>query len=152
MLRIFLSVLAVSCSAPFASASDVPDFLKDRVYSTDPSQCGDTTQDTSLQLSREGVFGLEFGCTFLGFDIEKDKDTGRTYLAVGRANCGDDSGINRPDTITMIVQNETSVTVQSQNEFVISEAQILLSQRLPENITLAGELPNYLSRNYTLCK
>lgn len=152
MLRVLLSTLAFSCLAHPAMALDVPDFLKDKVYSTDPSKCGDATEDDSLQLSKEGVFGLEFGCTFLGFEVEADKDTGQLYLAVARANCGDDSGINRPDSITLIPQDENTVTVQSQNEYIIAEAQLLLSQRLPENIKLADEFPSYVSRDYKICK
>ena len=152
MLRLIFSSLAFSCCAVPALAMDVPEFLKGKVYSTDPSKCGDATEDDSLQLSKEGVFGLEFGCTFLGFDMETDKDTGKTYLAVGRANCGDDSGINRPDNITMIAQDNETIAVQSQNEYIISEAQILLTQRLPENISLADEFPNYVSRDYKICK
>lgn len=133
-------------------AKDIPDFLVDKVYSTDTSKCGDSTEDNSLQLSKEGVFGFEYGCTFFGFDMDVDKDTGKTYLAIGRANCGDDSGVNRPDLITLVVQDETTISVQSQNEHTISEAQVLLSQRLPENIKLAAETPNYVSRDYKLCK
>lgn len=145
-----VSVFAYSSAA--ALAQDIPVFLQDKVYSTDPSKCGDATEDNTVQLSKEGVFGLEFGCTFLGFDIEKDEDTGETYLAIARANCGDDSGINRPDMFTLIAQDEETVTVQSQNEYVISEAQILLAQRLPEGIILADEYPNYTSHDYKLCK
>ena len=152
MLRVLLSTLVFSCLAHTAMASDLPLFLKDKVYSTDPSKCGDVTKDDSLQLSKEGVFGVEFGCTFLGFDVEADKDTGKIYIAVARANCGDDSGINRPDNITLIPQDENTISVQSQNEYIISEAQILLSQRLPENIKLADEYPNYVSRDYKICK
>lgn len=152
MLRVLAITLASFSFAPSAMAIDLPEFLKDKIYSTDPSKCGDATQDDSLQLSKEGVFGLEFGCTFLGFDLETDKDTGKTYLAVGRANCGDDSGINRPDKITLIAQDDETITVQSQNEYIVSEAQLLLSQRLPENIKLADELPNYISRDYKICK
>ena len=152
MLRVLISLFVVSSFALPAIASEVPAFLDGKVYSTDPSKCGDVTEDDSLQLSKEGIFGLEFGCTFLGFDLDKDKDTGETYLAVGRANCGDDSGINRPDNITLIAQGENVITVQSQNEYIISEAQLLLSQRLPENIQLADEFPEFISRDYKICK
>lgn len=153
-LRFFLvassAIFMVSLSS--VNAKDIPDFLKDKVYSTDTSKCGDSTEDDSLQLSKEGVFGYEFGCTFFGFDMEVDKDTGKTYLAVGRANCGDDSGVNRPDLITLVVQDETTISVQSQNEYTIAEAQQLISQRLPENVTIADEFPDYISRDYKLCK
>ena len=152
MLRILISSLIFLCICSPSMATELPIFLKDKIYSTDPSKCGDAIEDDSLQLSQEGVFGLEFGCTFLGFDMDTDKDTGKTYLAIGRANCGDDSGINRPDNITMIAQDDETITVQSQNEYIISEAQLLLSQRLPENISLADEFPNYISRDYKICK
>ncbi len=152
MYRILISSMAVSCFAIPALAKDVPLFLKDKVYSTDPTKCGDATEDDSLQLSKEGIFGNEFGCTFLSFKQEADKDTGQIYLAVGHANCGDDSGINRPDNITLIPQDENTITVQSQNEYIISEAQILLSQRLPEGTKLADSFPDYVSRDYKICK
>lgn len=152
MLRVLISSLGFVCFAGSAIAGALPDFLQDKVYSTDTSKCGDSTEDNSLQLSREGVFGVEFGCAFLGFDMDVDKDTGKTYLAVARANCGDDSGINRPDFITLVVQDEQTISVQSQNEYTISQAQLLLSQRLPENIALQEEIPNYISRDYKICK
>ena len=152
MLRVLLSTLAVSYLAQPAMALDVPAFLEGKVYSTNPSKCGDVTEDDSLQLSKEGIFGLEFGCTFLGFEVEADKDTGQVYLAIARSNCGDDSGINRPDNFTLIPQDEETVTVQSQNEYIVSEAQLLLAQRLPENIKLAEEFPNYVSQDYKICK
>lgn len=152
MLRIVCSILIAASCAGNALAQEIPDFLKDRVYTTDTSKCGDSTQDDSLQLSREGIFGYEFGCTFLGFDMEVDKDTGKTYLAVVKANCGDDTGINRPDLITLIPQDEHTVMVQSQNEFIIAEAQIHLQQRLPQGTQLADEFPNFVSREYKHCK
>jgi hypothetical protein len=152
MFRVLISSLAIVCCTSSAIAKEVPAFLESKVYSTDPSKCGDVTEDNSLQLSKEGIFGLEFGCTFLGFELDKDKDTGETYLAIARANCGDDSGINRPDNITLIAQGDDIITVQSQNEYIVSEAQILLSQRLPENIQLAEEFPSYVSRDYKICK
>ncbi len=152
MLRILISSMAILCFANSVLAKEVPVFLEGKVYSTDPSKCGDVTEDDSLQLSKEGIFGLEFGCTFLGFELDKDKDTGETYLAIARANCGDDSGINRPDNITLIAQGEDTITVQSQNEYIVSEAQILLSQRLPENTQLAEAFPDYVSRDCKICK
>lgn len=151
-LIFLVSVMGPMAGLSSVNAKDIPDFLQDKVYSTDTSKCGDSTEDDSLQLSKEGVFGFEFGCTFFGFDMEVDKDTGKTYLAIARANCGDDSGVNRPDLFTLVFQDETTITVQSQNEYTIAEAQQLLSQRLPENIKIADEFPNYISRDYKLCK
>ena len=152
MLRILISSIALGFFASSAIAKDLPDFLKDKVYSTDPSKCGDVTEDDSLQLSKEGVFGFEFGCAFLGFDVEKDADTGKTYIAVGRANCADDSGINRPDNITLVDQGEGTISVQSQNEYIISQTRILLAQKLSENIEVAVNSPSYVSREYKICK
>lgn len=152
MIRILILSLGFFCFAGTVTAKDIPDFLVDKVYSTDTSKCGDSTEDNSLQLSKEGVFGFEYGCTFFGFNMDVDKDTGKTYIAVARANCGDDSGVSRPDLMTLVVQDEKTISVQSQNEYVISQAQLLLSQRLPENIKLQDEIPNYISRDYKLCK
>ena len=153
MLRlIFLVTICLNWTA-LAVAKELPSFLKETVYSTDPSKCGDVTEDDSLQLSKEGIFGLEFACTFLGFQMDKDADTGEVYLAVAQANCGDDSGINRPDLVTLIHnKGEESVTVQSQNDYVLTELMQMMSARLEKPFNPETDALNYVSREYRICQ
>ena len=148
MYRFFLSFLTFATLSFPAASQEVPAFLEGKIYSTNPAKCGDVQEDDSLQLSKEGIFGYEFGCTFLGFDMERDSDTGEIYLAVARANCGDDSGINRPDNFTLIADANQSVRVQSQNEFVLSELLYLTNNK--QNST--PEAVSFVSREYKLCQ
>ncbi|MGI9350296.1 MAG: hypothetical protein ACR2O3_01935 [Rhizobiaceae bacterium] len=133
-------------------AGEVPDFLKDRVFSTDTASCGDVSEGDGLQLTKEGIFGPEFGCTFLGFKEDRDEDTGRLYMVVALANCGDDSGINRPDNITLSPYLEGGqVIVQSQNEYVVSEVEFLIARKLDKEIPEKSEYA-WVSNTYELCE
>ena len=135
-----------------ALADDVPDFLKGRVFSTDTRSCGDSSEGDGLQLSREGIYGPEFSCQFVGFKKDADPDTGRIYAIVATANCSDDSGISRPDLITLSPYIEGGqVIVQSQNEYILSEAEIMIAQQLgkdyPEKSSYA-----WVSDTYNICE
>ena len=135
-----------------AVAGEVPDFLKGRVFSTDTASCGDVSEGDGLQLTKEGIFGPEFGCTFLGFEEDRDRETGRLYMVVALANCGDDSGINRPDNITLSPYLEGGqVIVQSQNEYVISEVEYLIAQKLGQEIPEKSEY-SWVSDTYEICE
>lgn len=153
MLRmIFLATFCLNLTA-IGVAKELPTFLEDAVYSTDPSKCGDVTEDDSLQLSREGIFGFEFACTFQGFQLDRDADTGEVYLAIAQANCGDDTGINRPDLFTLIHdRTENSISVQSQNEYVLTELLQIMSARLEKPFDQENDALNFVSREYRLCQ
>ena len=150
MLRLIVAFLSMALAAEFASAADAPKFLKGKKYSTDPAECSvaEPAESEALVLSEQGVFGYEFGCVFVGFFEEKSADNSSvSHIAV--ASCGDDSGITRPDLITLILQpDKRTLTVQSQNEYVVAEA-VRLAKKDQQ-----GDDDNlsFVSKDYTLCK
>ena len=152
-MRILLSIaMSASLLGAEALAQDVPDFLKGQVYSTDNESCGDNVEGEGLQLTGEGIFGPEFGCTFLGFTEDRDEETGRLNMIVATANCGDDSGINRPDMVTLSPYIEGGqVIVQSQNEYVVSEVEYLIAQKLGRELPEKSEYA-WVSQTYNICK
>ncbi|MEM9279417.1 MAG: hypothetical protein AAGA76_12650 [Pseudomonadota bacterium] len=152
MLRLIGIVLLGLVSTAPAYARDVPDFLKGRVFSTDTASCGDVSEANGLQLTKEGIFGPEFSCTFLGFQKDADPDTGRLWGIVATANCSDDGGISRPDNMTLSPYIEGGeVYVQSQNEYVISETEIIIAQKLGQEIPEKSEYA-WVSNTYKLCE
>ncbi|MEL7428441.1 MAG: hypothetical protein AAFN43_00445 [Pseudomonadota bacterium] len=155
MIRALVAALfaALGVLSP-AVAQNIPEFLVGKVYSTDTSQCGDVVdaEGDVLQLSKEGIFGQEFGCTFTGFQFDRDPQTGRVYSVVATANCGDDSGISRPDLMTLSPYEEGGqVVVGSQNEYILGETEIMIAEKLgrefPERNSYA-----WVSKTYNLCK
>ncbi|MEM9329708.1 MAG: hypothetical protein AAGA53_00175 [Pseudomonadota bacterium] len=150
VLPVLLSAFLVVSSDAFAK--DVPEFLKGRVFSTDTASCGDVGEGDGLQLTREGIFGPEFSCTFLGFQTDQDPDTGRIWAVVANANCSDDSGISRPDNIALSPYIEGGeVYVQSQNEYLLSEAEILVAQKLGQEIPEKSDYA-WVSNTYKICE
>ena len=148
-------IIAVSLSyfSTIAAASDVPDFLEKNMFATDTSKCQETIGHEGLQLSKDGIFGHEIGCRFLGFSQDKDPGTGEIYAVVAQANCGDDSGINRPDLFTLMPDTETKIVrVQSQNEYLISEMEIQISIAMGKTFDTEKHAFAYLSQEYQICK
>jgi len=135
-------------------AKDIPGFLVGKTYSTDANQCGDIVdaEGDMLQLTKEGVYGQEFSCQFVGFRYDRDLETGRIYSVIATANCSDDSGISRPDLINLSPYEEGGqVIVQSQNEYLLGETEIIIAGKLgkeyPEKNSYA-----WVTNTYNLCK
>lgn len=132
-MRIAVALLAMAIAAPALGA----DFLKGQRFTYSENACKgepepEVTDDlailSTLEVNEAGVFGYEFGCEFLQFLPGGDSP----YQTV-IASCGDDSGITRPDMITLLYSEEPqSVTVQSQNEYVMGQT--------------------FISRTYPICK
>ncbi len=153
MFRTAVSFFLMSVSSA-ALAADVPRFLQGKVYSTNASQCGDTVNANpdTLQLSKEGIYGEEYSCQFLEFKTESDPSSGRIYSVVAIATCSDDSGITRPDLISMSPYEEGGqVIVQSQNEYIKGEMELMIAQQpgkdFPEKNSHA-----WVSDTYNICK
>ncbi|MCW2307400.1 hypothetical protein [Rhodobium gokarnense] len=137
-----------------ALAGQMPDFFN-KTYATDPAACKDQAareESGALVLDKTGIFGTEFGCTYRDFWGGKD---GTVTVLV---SCGDDSGITRPDMLSVIREQNGELRVQSQNEFVMGEVALSLTP-VPEN---DGEqtddqadevVPNfeYITGTYTPC-
>ena len=145
-----------ACFALPAVAGDLPDYLKDKKYATDAIACGtDHGEDEAgaLAIDKAGIFGYEFGCSFLDFWHHKDAEGGLLDVTV-LASCGDDSGITRPDMITIIKDSDDTLRVQSQNEFVQGEMAAMTTQPPAEGEENESEPLNFdfVSATYTLCK
>ena len=144
------AALLTGLSLP-AIAGDMPDFLNKK-YATDPAACkgpiGDDNAD-ALVLDKTGIAGLEFGCSYL--DFWPGKDGAVTALV----SCGDDSGITRPDLLSIIDNGNGEVRVQSQNEFVMGSVANSLTPPPAEegkDETDNGEISfDYVSGTYALC-
>lgn len=153
-MRLFFMSTSVAgiLTTSIAIAGDAPDFLKGRTFATDVESCSEASDGDGLLLTKQGIFGPEFGCSFLGFKEDRDPDTGRLFLVVATANCGDDSGINRPDMITLSPYIEGGqVIVQSQNEYVISEVEYLVATKLGQEPPEKSEYA-WVSDTYNLCE
>ena len=154
LLAAGLLLAGVTTNAVAGPIEGTPQFLTEFNYATGEDICVEIGEGDGLQLDENGIWGTEFGCKFTGFDADKDIETDEnTNTFVARANCGDDSGINRPDLITMIFDpQQQRVTVQSQNEYVIEEA-VRMSGFINGSKTENPELlDSYVSREYALCE
>lgn len=134
-----------------ALAGDMPD-LFNKKYATDPAACKaaqGSEQVDALVLDKTGIFGLEFSCTYVDFWSGKD---GVTTVLV---TCGDDTGITRPDLLSVIDDGNGEIRVQSQNEFVMSSVANGLAPPPAEDgkdETDNGEISfDYVSGTYALC-
>ena len=146
-----VSLMLVGLAAP-SLAADAPAFLNDK-FASDPEACkkdANMEELDALTIDKSGIFGFEFGCTFLEFWNEQQD--GKTKSTIALASCGDDSGIIRPDMITMILEGEGELRVQSQNEYAITEAIASLSQGAGENAGEDFQPYEYVTATYTKCK
>lgn len=154
----FAAVSLIAGSALAQDMPSVPDFLQDGArFARDLSACADGGDEgpdgveRTLQVTEQGLFGYEIGCSFLRFLPDVDRETGEAFLWIATAACGDDSGINRPDSFALIFNDfSNTLTVQSQNEYVVAETLFHLPQTDAAE-TDPYEAASYLSGEYTLC-
>lgn len=152
-MRLALSIAATIC-ATAAYAQAVPSFLEGtRLYSRDVGFCpgnpNPPATEGTLQVSKAGIYGYELGCTFLSLKPEKDPESGVIYSWQAQAQCGDDSGITRPDVFALYEdQAGSTIIVQSQNEYVLG-TMLSITER-PDD-TDPFEQASWLSGTYTLC-
>jgi len=156
-----VALAAILAVAPTAlMAADSPDLLK-RKFATDPAACkaeAGADDADALTLDKTGIYGVEFSCSFLDFWPHLGSD-GKIADVVVLASCGDDSGITRPDLITIVPQSPEELQVQSQNEYVQTEVAASLAPAPADN---GGDNANaeddnvpsfdYVTATYTLCK
>ena len=139
-MRTLLALLIMAIPASAVGAG-IPDLLKGQRFTYSEQSCrGEPEAETddmteilsTLEVNEAGIFAYEFGCIFLEFwpgDAASDMPYNQTVLA----SCGDDSGITRPDVISLVFSEEPpNVTVQSQNEYVMGQT--------------------FISRTYPICK
>lgn len=144
-MRVYLAVaamvasLADTTSAGAQTTTEEPDFLKHR-YAANPEACAasDEVEKRGLVIADGSISGTEFGCSFLTYTpVVWDKDfPPQEYVVL--ASCGDDSGITRPDHLS-IIQYDDRLQVQSQNEYVEMVAKGAWNE------------PGFVSRTYTKC-
>ncbi len=125
-MRTLAIIAACAClgAAPASAADGVPDFLSaGQTYANDEKTCKDSEDGEfeGLKLSQAGIFGYEFGCIFVAWHPVKYEGatTFDNYIAI--TQCGDDSGINRPDAVS-ITNNSGELTVTSQNDYATAGA------------------------------
>jgi hypothetical protein len=140
-MRPLLALLILAIPAN-AMAAGPPDLLKGQRFTYSEQSCrGEPEPETddmtailsTLEVNEAGIFAYEFGCAFLEFwpgDEASDMPYNQTVLA----SCGDDSGITRPDVISLVFDTgeSQSVTVTSQNEYVMGQT--------------------FISRTYPICR
>ena len=153
--KLALVALCTSLAAP-AFAGELPAFLKDKKYATDAIACSADHGENevgALAIDKAGIFGYEFGCTFLEFWHHSDAE-GALLDVTALVSCGDDSGITRPDMITIIKDSDETLRVQSQNEFVQGELAAMSAPTPAEGEEDSDEPINFdfVSATYTLCK
>lgn len=154
MQRLFFLSIGLLLLPMQAVAQDIPQFLIGKVYSSDTSQCGDIidAEGDVLQLTKEGIYGQEFSCQFVGFQYDRDRETGRIYSVVATSNCSDDSGISRTDMITLSPYVEGGqVIAQSQNEYILGEVEIMIAQQLDKPFPEKSSY-SWVSTTYNICK
>ena len=148
-MRVYLAVMAMVASLAGATSTgaqtttqtgaEAPDFLKHR-YAANPEACamGDEVEKRGLVIADSSISGTEFGCAFLTYTpVVWDKDfPPQEYVVL--ASCGDDSGITRPDHLS-IIHYDDRLQVQSQNEYVEMVAKGAWNE------------PGFVSRTYTKC-
>ncbi len=121
----FILAAETHASVGVAVAGEIPDFLSNgKTYATTPAGCagfGDSdAPDDALQITAEGIWGYEFGCTFVEFlPVRMNSQPGNVSGHVAIASCGDDSGISRPDLINMSFYDNI-IYATSQNDYVAS--------------------------------
>jgi hypothetical protein len=135
-----------------ALAGELPEFLANNEFATSPNACVPYEGlESDIVINKSGIFGYEFSCTFHQFYAETDPDADEPYAYLVTAICSDDSGIYRGDMITLVPRDEgRTLVVQSQNEFLTSEA--LLLSRSEQSQEEDFEAYNYVSREYRICK
>ncbi|MCB1464765.1 MAG: hypothetical protein KDJ90_20660 [Nitratireductor sp.] len=119
--KTFLAALGVMAASTLAHADAIPSFLSDgQKYVTDIKACtAEVVEETDiLQLTKDGVFGYEYGCNFVQFMDVRDVGDGKVYQYLAISACGDDSGVTRPDMFTMMPSDEGRLYITSQNEYL----------------------------------
>lgn len=115
-----ISFVGFLVPSALAISAEIPDFFEGgKTYASDWKACvgfaGDGAPDDSNTIDQSGVFGYEFGCTFV--DFKPVSYNGRITSYIAMASCGDDSGINRPDFFDISFY-DGNVTVTSQNDYI----------------------------------
>lgn len=152
-MRLMFAVAICAVATP-SVAQELPSFFEGiKLYSRDlgfcPGNPNSPETEGTLQISKAGLYGYELGCTFLAFAAVKDPESGVVYGWQAQAQCGDDSGITRPDSFALYFnEGDNTVTVQSQNEYVLG-TMLSMTERPDNNDPF--EEASWLSGNYALC-
>jgi len=106
------------CLGQEAARAQPPAFLDDR-FATDPAACVPGGGPSEALMIEGGVLsGYELACLFLAYHPVRWAQVGPVSQVVIVASCGDDTGITRPDLLSVILEPDGALTVQSQNEYV----------------------------------
>ena len=138
-----------ACIPVGAKAGETPPFLSGgQFYGENTLACDEAKsgagEGEGLYMKGEGVFGTEWGCTFLDFLPIRYEDGGEVNGYVAITSCGDDSGISRPDMFELDFYDGI-VTVTSQNDYTAASAKPYNEQEDPFSIGI-------ISKQFALCK
>jgi len=138
VLATAVAFASMGSAFPLADDAGMPDFLK-HTYAANAAACDSTGHEKAGLAIKDGLIsGTEFGCAFLTYTpVVWDPDYPPSEYVV-LASCGDDSGITRPDLISIIHSGDT-LRVQSQNEYVEMVAKGAWNE------------PGFISRTYEKC-
>lgn len=147
-MRLFIYVAFIFYSSLNSSfAGDFENFIGDRIFTTDKKNCSEEgrIEPRGLYLDAGNIIGYEFGCTFLQSWRDVDAQNTELSMFVVLANCGDDSGFNRPDMFTIIQSfPDDPLTVTSQNEYTAMMAHPDADDAEDRHLFASGE--------YELCR
>ncbi len=125
-----LSAAILMAGPAIGLAQELPQYLASgKTFSSDWRACVGFVDGNapvcSYTLYRSGNYGYEFSCIFVDFKPVIDASgTGEVWGHIATANCGDDSGVSRPDVFILSFY-ENQITVTSQNDYLYD----LLRQR-----------------------
>lgn len=145
-------LFAILAGGSIASAQNVagtPEYLLKFNFATDVKACVQIGESDALMVNETGIWGQEFGCSFVAFH----QDSRDEFLHVATANCSDDTGVNRPDLISFLYDDDQQIIqIQSQNEFVIEEAVRMSGFINGSTAEISEPLDSYVSRDYKICE
>lgn len=159
-----LALLTDLARPAMAGEAAVPEFFRDgQRYVARADQCAEPAGSDREDLRSITVLGIsayEYGCGFLAFLPSKDALSGEIHGWVAQASCGDDSGIERPDSFYLALQPDGKrLQVQSQSEYATGEALLLLELRHPELSAMSSgegqdpyEAASFISGDYVACE
>ena len=131
-------------AAPTLGADAPKIFAQGQKYVTDLKGCRESDNETDvMQLTAKGMSAYEFGCTFVQVLPVPGDEVFGTYQYLATAVCGDDTGVSRADSIVLSDNENGTLRVTSQNDY--------LTQLAWERGGEAGDVNWLVEREFTLC-
>ncbi|MCB1451147.1 MAG: hypothetical protein KDJ67_13675 [Nitratireductor sp.] len=138
-----------ACIPVGAKAGETPPFLSGgQFYGENTLACDEAKsgagEGEGLYMKGEGVFGTEWGCTFVDFLPIRYEQGGEISGYIAITSCGDDSGVSRPDMFELHFYEDV-ITATSQNDYVAASAKPYDDKEDPFSIGI-------INKQFALCK